>query len=311
MRPTPSPPSPLFSRSCRWAWPTAALAIAGCSAIAPSPPRGADISPAQRVAALLPVEALLIGEQHDASEHQVIEREAVEALSRTGRLAALAIEMAEDGNQTAHLAREATEAQVQTALSWNDKGWPWTRYGPVVMAAVRAGVPVVGANLPRDRMKDAMADVSLDVQLGPEAIEAQRQAVRSGHCDLLPEAQIGPMTRIQIARDRAMAQAIVKARAAGKTVLLVSGAGHAARLVGVPQHLPSDMTVKSVRLKAGAGSDKAGEAAIGSMDAPGAFDAVWPTPALPEVDYCASLRSPSSPSAPSSSSSASPTPRRD
>ncbi len=67
--------------------------------------------------------------------------------------------MAEEGSSTAHLDRTATEAQVQTALSWNDKGWPWSAYGPAVMAAVRAGVPVLGANLPRARMKDAMADV--------------------------------------------------------------------------------------------------------------------------------------------------------
>ncbi|MBJ2159066.1 ChaN family lipoprotein [Variovorax sp. IB41] len=245
-------------------------------------PPGPDAPVANRVSALLPVDALLLGEQHDAPEHHAIERETVEALAARGALAALALEMAEEGRSTAHVAATATEAQVQAALGWNDKAWPWASYGPAVMAAVRAGVPVVGANLPRARMKDAMADVSLDVQLNGEAYTAQQDAVREGHCKLLPESQIIPMTRIQVGRDRAMAQAIVKARQPGKTVLLIAGAGHAVRTLGVPQHLPDDVKVTSVRLLASATNDvEAGE-----------FDKTWQTPPLPEKDYCAELRRP-------------------
>ncbi|MDM0017377.1 ChaN family lipoprotein [Variovorax saccharolyticus] len=256
-----------------------ALALAAMLAACTTPaPTDAPIS--RRAAALLPTDALLLGEQHDAAEHQQIERETVEALAQRGKLAAVALEMAEEGNSTAHLPVDATEAQVQTALSWNDKGWPWAAYGPVVMAAVRAGVPVVGANLKRAHMRDAMADVSLDAQLSDAARAAQQEAVRSGHCNLLPESQIVPMTRIQVARDRAMAQAVVKAKAPGKTVLLVSGAGHSNKLLGVPQHLPTDVSAKAVRMQAGSAADSA----------PGSFDAVWPTPALPEKDYCAGVR---------------------
>lgn len=249
------------------------VALAACTTVA------GDASVARRTAALLPADALLLGEQHDAPEHQAIERETVLALVQNGRLAALALEMAEEGQSAAYLPPDATDAQVQTALGWNDKGWPWAAYGPVVMAAVRAGVPVVGANLQRAHMKDAMADVSLDAQLSDAARAAQQEAVRSGHCNLLPESQIVPMTRIQIARDRAMAQAIVKAKVPGKTVLLVSGAGHADKQLGVPQLLPTDVSVKAVRMQAGPGDSPAS-----------AFDAVWLTPALPEKDYCAGVR---------------------
>jgi len=254
----------------------AAALTAGCASWMPL---SDDAPVATRMARLLPADVLLLGEQHDAAEHQGIERETVLALAQDGRLAALALEMAEEGNSTAHLPADASDAQVQTALGWDDKGWPWAAYGPVVMAAVRAGVPVIGANLQRAHMKDAMADVSLDAQL-PEAARAdQQQAVRSGHCNLLPESQIIPMTRIQVARDRAMAQAVVKAKQAGKTVLLVSGAGHSNKQLGVPQHLPTDVSVKVVRMRAGPGD---------AFD--GAFDVVWATPALPEKDYCAGVK---------------------
>jgi len=250
-------------------------ALAACTTTTP----GTETPIARRVTAMLPADALLLGEQHDAAEHQQIERETVEALAQGGKLAAVALEMAEEGNNTAHLPVDATEAQVKAALSWNEQGWPWAAYGPVVMAAVRAGVPVVGANLQRAHMKDAMADVSLDAQLSGAARSAQQEAVRNGHCNLLPESQIVPMTRIQIARDRSMAQAIVKARVPGKTVLLVSGAAHGDKLLGVPQHLPTDISVKVVRMQAG----PANGAAV-------SFDAAWQTPALPEKDYCAGVK---------------------
>jgi len=257
-----------------------AAALAGCSALSSDAP---DAPVARRVAALLPVDALLLGEQHDAPEHHVIERETVEALVARGQLAALALEMAEEGRGTAHVAPTATEAQVRAALDWSDKAWPWASYGPAVMAAVRAGVPVVGANLPRARMKDAMTDVSLDAQLGNDAYVAQQDAVREGHCKLLPESQIIPMTRIQVGRDRAMAQAIVKARQPGKTVLLIAGSGHVVRTLGVPQHLPNDVRIATVRMLA---------APTLANVVPGEYDRIWQTPALPPQDYCAELRRP-------------------
>ncbi|MGJ7615612.1 MULTISPECIES: ChaN family lipoprotein [unclassified Variovorax] len=273
-------------RASRFLFPAlAATAFAGCAALS----GGADAPDApiaQRVAALQPVDALLLGEQHDAPEHHVIEREAVEALAARGQLAALALEMAEEGRSTAHVAPTATEAQVRTALDWSDKAWPWSDYGPAVMAAVRAGVPVVGANMPRVRMKDAMADVSLDAQLNAEAYTAQQAAVRDGHCGMLPASQILPMTRIQVGRDRAMAQAVVKARKPGQTVLLIAGAGHVVRTLGVPQHLPDDVKVAAVRLMAAPAS-----AAV----VPGEYDKTWRTPPLPEKDYCAEFKRPSKP----------------
>jgi hypothetical protein len=58
------------------------------------------------------------------------------------------------------------------------------------------------------------------------------------------------MTRIQVGRDRAMAQAIVKAKRPGQTVLLIAGAGHVVRALGVPQHLPDDVKIAAVRLMA-------------------------------------------------------------
>jgi uncharacterized iron-regulated protein len=147
------------------------------------------------------------------------------------------------------------------------------------MAAVRAGVPVLGANLPRGDMRASMADTQLDQRLTGPSLKAQQQLIRQGHCDLLPEGQITPMTRIQIARDRRMADTLAKAVRPGQVVVLISGSVHADKQLGVPQHLPAGLQVKSVRLLAG------GQALPGES-----FDSVWATEAAPDKDHCAGLR---------------------
>jgi uncharacterized iron-regulated protein len=191
---------------------------------------------------------LLVGEQHDADSHAPLQREQVASLAARGMLGALALEMAERGTTTAGLPPGAGEDAVRQALRWNEEAWPWSRYGPAVMAAVAAGVPVLGANLPRERMRAAMGDASLDALLPGPALKAQQQAIRLGHCDLLPESQIGPMTRIQVARDREMARTLQEAMSAGKTVVLLAGAGHVAPDVGVPLHLPPTVRVRPLVL---------------------------------------------------------------
>ena len=232
-----------------------------------------------RLNALLPFDVLLLGEQHDAAVHQAIEQQVVAVLAQRGLLAALVLEMADAGVSTAALKPSSTEQQVQNALKWNDKAWPWTAYGPAVMTAVRAEVPVLGGNLPRSRIQSAMTNLKLDGQLPGPALKAQQQLIRLGHCNLLPEGQITPMTRIQIAKDVSLATTIGQALLPGKAVLLLAGSGHVDRVLGVPQHLPASLTVKTVRLYAG--TPEAVDAA--------AFDGLWATPALPETDYCEGL----------------------
>jgi uncharacterized iron-regulated protein len=262
----------------------AAMAFAGGCAGRPEAPilQAPSRETAQasaRLEALLPASVVILGEQHDAAEHQKIEQQVVALLAAKGALAAVALEMADTGSSTSTLKPSATEQQVRNALNWNDKGWPWASYGPAVMTAVRAGVPVLGANLPRAQMPASMADSQFDTRLPGPALKAQQQLIRTGHCNLLPESQITPMTRIQIAKDITMANTLAQAALPGKTVLLLAGSGHADRLLGVPQHLPSDLKAKAVRLRAG----------TAASENPEAFDAVWTTPALPEKDYCAGL----------------------
>ena len=233
-----------------------------------------------RLDAWLPADVLLLGEQHDAPEHQALQQQIVEALAARGVLAAVALEMADSGSSTAALPPNASEEQTRNALGWNNDAWPWAAYGPSVMSAVRAGVPVLGANLPRTHMRSNMANAQLDQRLPAPALKAQQQLIRQGHCDLLPESQIKPMTRIQIAKDMRMADTVQAAVRPGQVVVLITGSVHADKQLGVPQHLPPELRVKAIRLRSGTA------AAGGERES---FDGVWLTPATPDKDYCAGL----------------------
>ncbi|RYF38266.1 MAG: AbrB family transcriptional regulator [Comamonadaceae bacterium] len=62
------------------------------------------------------VDALLLGEQHDAGTHPPLQERYVRELAGSGRLGAVALEMAERGTSTAGLPAAASEEQVRTAL---------------------------------------------------------------------------------------------------------------------------------------------------------------------------------------------------
>ncbi|MDO9439091.1 ChaN family lipoprotein [Hydrogenophaga sp.] len=230
---------------------------------------------------VLPAPVLLIGEQHDAPAHQALQRDLVQTLARRVQLGAVVMEMVERGRSTQGLPSDADETRVRDALGWTEQtGWPWPTYGPVVMATVRSGAPVLGGNLPRAEMRDAMANAGLDKLVSTAVLERQRDGIRESHCGLLPESQIAPMTRIQLARDQSLAQTAAQAVIPGKTVMLVAGNGHVRRDLGVPLHLPPGVGYKVVVAQAGTVNE--------AESPPG--DAVWQTPALPPRDHCAEFK---------------------
>lgn len=262
------------------------LAMASGCTIATQAPAPASSPPA--LLSLLPSDVLLLGEQHDAPEHQHLQLQTVRALVQRGQLAALVLEMSEQGFSSLGLPPDANEAQVQQALGWNTQAWPWSAYGPVVMAAVQAKVPVLGGNLPRAQMRAVMTDAAWDTRVSADVLLAQREAIRTGHCDLLPPEQIPAMARIQIARDAAMARTAQQALQPGQTVLLIAGSAHVVRTMGIPQHWTTLHPDRPPLLQVAVA--QVADSSGGITPVEGA-DITLPTPARPTRDMCAELRS--------------------
>jgi len=288
-------------------WGAVLALTTGCTTFTPVP---VPSSNPQTLLSLLPSDVLLMGEQHDAPEHQQLQLQAVQALVQRKQLAALVLEMSEQGHSTKGLAPDASENQVQQALGWNTQAWPWQTYGPVVMAAVQAQVPVLGGNLPHAQMRSVMTEVFWDTRVSSDVLLAQREAIRAGHCNLLPPEQIPAMVRIQIARDATMARTTQQALKAGQTVLLIAGSAHVVRTVGIPLHWTTLHADKAPLLKVVVA--QAADAGGGVTPVEGA-DITLPTPTRPPRDVCAELRNQwqkSTPSPANSKSSTSPEPNR-
>jgi len=227
-------------------------------------------------------ELILLGEQHDASEHQELARLSVEVLASKKALSALVLEMADAGVSTEGMPIESSEAAVRARLKWNEVGWPWSRYGPIVMQAVRAGVPVVGSNLPRSAMAAVMADDSWDNKVPSTVLAGHRERMIQGHCGLLPESQVPAMARIQVARDERMAQTASTWMRIGKSVLLLAGAEHVKKDRGIPLLLDAKSKGKVIVVWM--------QAAVAVKKDPALADLDWQTPPVPFKDYCADMK---------------------
>jgi uncharacterized iron-regulated protein len=127
---------------------------------------------------------------------------------------------------------------------------------------------------------------------GAAAVQTQLDAVREGHCNLLPASQLEPMLRVQVARDQALAQTVteqVSARTApGQTVLLIAGGAHVDARVGMPLFLAPGLRSASLLLSAQA--QPGAETQETTDRQRSGFDARWTTAAPPPKDYCARLR---------------------
>lgn len=235
-----------------------------------------------QVRALPSAELILLGEQHDAPEHQDLARLSVEVLASKQALAALVLEMADAGVSTEGMPTNASEAAVRERLRWNEAGWPWSRYGPVVMQTVRAGIPVAGSNLPFSGMAAVMKDDAWDSKVPSAVLAGHRERMIQGHCGLLPESQVPAMARIQIARDERMAQTASMWMRSGKSVLLLAGAEHVKKDRGIPLLLDAKSKGKLAVVWIQAGTAVNKDSALADLD--------WQTPPVPYKDYCADMK---------------------
>ncbi|AZN35212.1 ChaN family lipoprotein [Iodobacter ciconiae] len=131
------------------------------------------------------------------------------------------------------------------------KRWDWPLYRPVIMLAMHYGLPIIAANLSRQDasrvVKSGLAalanaeEMGLAQPLPAGLLAAQREEVRVGHCNKLPENLLDGMALAQIARDAVMAKVMKPYHARG--VVLLAGNGHVRRDWGVPLWLPDALSM--------------------------------------------------------------------
>lgn len=137
------------------------------------------------------------------------------------------------------------------------RGWGWPLHRPLLVACLRRGARIVGANLEPDEARaiarQAEAALPADIRAAlaaDRAWSAVEQAlveadIDAGHCGLLPPSRWPAMALAQRARDAAMALAIEAGLGDSRAgpavgasrVALIAGNGHVRRDLGVPRVL--------------------------------------------------------------------------
>lgn len=204
-----------------------------------------------RAAAAAPV--VLLGEVHDNLDHHALQARLVRAIAAAGRRPALAFEMV-DSDQQPDLDRALAGGgrdpdAVARAVGWDRRGWgPFSRYHPIVAAALESGMPLVGANLPRAEVAAAIhqgieaipaaarARIERQPPLTEEARLSLRAEMKASHCGALPDDVLDPMVLAQRAKDAQMAVRLDEV-ATRDGAILIAGAEHVRTDRGVPSYL--------------------------------------------------------------------------
>lgn len=246
------------------------------------------LTPQQLVEQLAAAPRVLVGEQHDNPDHHALQLWLLRALSAQREQGSVLLEMLNPNQQQAVESVRASYVNGQpptdlyAALNWQ-ANWDWGLYGAIITYAVQQPWPLQSANLDRSEIMQLYAKppaLSGDQSTTPAVQKVLLGQIRESHCGLLPESQMAPMLAIQQQRDRRMAESIL---AAPEPALLFAGAFHVRRDLAVPLHLQDLGAPTGNLILVLAEAGKAVDAKQG--------DFVWYTPAQPEQDHCAKLRS--------------------
>ena len=245
---------------------------------------------------------LLLGEKHDNPDHHLLQLMVLNHVIEQMRVTNVAFEMMDSDDQAAldQISQHnlTTLEGLKAYLGWDEEGWNWDFYGPLILTLVKAKIPLAAANITDATMSQVYGEETLSERasiLDEIGLHQLYVDIDESHCGLLPESQFPAMVRVQQARDHNMANnmAILEL---GKLSVLVAGNYHVRRDVGVPNYLLAreshlrreDIVVLSF-MEVEQGEDDPASYLQEPKTRP-AFDYVWFTPAISNEDYCASLK---------------------
>lgn len=230
---------------------------------------------------------LLLGEQHDHPEHHRIQTDWIIALAERRQLGSVALEMASLEQQPyLDAARGRGDQASPESLHWQS-GWPWSLYAEVVRTALNHAPAVAAADLPREDQRHAYREGAPGGDLGQEHAAAMRELLYESHCGQIPQHALDGMRQVQLARDQRMADVLRRYADTARTGVLLTGAIHARRDLGIPRWL-SRPVVSVLLVPVDAGDSPDDYLPDGLAGYP-ATDYLLFTSALPDRDYCADM----------------------
>jgi uncharacterized iron-regulated protein len=240
---------------------------------------------------------VLLGEQHDNPVDHVLRGALLTAFA--AQRPAVVFEQFADRDTP--IPRPAPDQSVEAwldAFGFDRKGWRWPLHAPVVDAAIAHARSVWGANLSREELipvvREGASAVRAPIRRLMDQAPLERAAaavmdstLEEAHCGQLPPSMIPGMRTAQVARDAAMARALLLAGADSgqRPEWLMAGNGHVRRDLGVPRILREAvprarvLAVGLLEWEEGGGGPAAAERR--------AYDLVIVTPRVQREDPCA------------------------
>ncbi len=260
---------------------------------------GQRLSSADLTARMARADIVLLGEQHDnAAIHRA--RAALLRAQPAGHVSAVFEHFA---RSAAPMARPADGEAKEVWLDLNGfdrKGWQWPLHAALVDAAIDRAAEMRGTNLSREALRDVVrkgasaAPSELRRLTDAAPIDSVSRAILdadlvAGHCGQLPAAMVPGMRDAQVARDAAMAEALLAGRSAGQPWLL-AGNGHVRADIAVPRLLrvaaPDARLLVVGFVESGAGN------AVPTLPSPAMYDIAVFVPAATRADPCAGMKLP-------------------
>lgn len=262
------------------------------------------IDEATLLARAKPADILVLGETHDNPVHHERQQRLLLARLESGASPALVMEQFNTDRQS-ELDLALADADRSDALqkaAGLAKGWDWQFYRPLVSAALERKLPVVAANLSRERVRPviregfAAFDSADFKRLAVEAVwndGRQRylsEVIEASHCGQIDANMREGLVRAQRLRDAVMADAVLANVQRG--VVAIVGRGHARRDVGLPLYLAARQpsarvySIGLVEVDPAKTSPEAYETARGEGMP---FDVLWFSPRTERPDPCAAF----------------------
>lgn len=249
---------------------------------------------------------LLLGEKHDNPDHHDLQLHVLEKVLSSDSVGRVVFEMLDSDADTSLTSLYEQEFdghdQIKDFLSWDEEGWDWNFYGPLISAAYSKNVPIGAGNISFTEVGRVYGADSSEFQyltgvLDANTMDQLNTDIDESHCGMLPESQFPSMVRVQQVRDYEMAASMMQDSAKEKTVL-IAGNYHVRQDLGVPNYLLAqdkslerEDIVSIAFLEVQSGEDRPQEYLQKFSDI-AAYDFIWFTPAISNEDYCASLMAP-------------------
>ena len=212
---------------------------------------GQRLSAEQLLSQLAAAPRLIIGEQHDQLSHHQIEQWLVQQLQGQRPQGSVLLEML-NPDQQARVDKlkpwletdpVVRPEHVTEMLAWQPS-WKWEQYGELVMTVMRAPYPVWSANLDRSEIKQLFVDRPAvqgkhsNLANDGKVHDKLKDIIRVMHDNQIDAPRLAAMLSVQQQRDRRMAERLLAAPA---PAVLIAGAYHAHKDLGVPLHV-QDLT---------------------------------------------------------------------